>query len=174
LIVARISPLSPFAAAGLETGDILVEIEGNTISTPAELEFRLAALGVGREADMVYLRDGEPRFATVTLSAPPDTPPRDVRNLSGPSPLDGLRVANLNPAMAEELGLGLETEGVIILNASRDALRAGFRKGDLIVEVNEVEILSTAQLADIARRRTGEWRITIEREGRRGALKFRG
>jgi Do/DeqQ family serine protease len=174
LIIAQIHPLSPFAEAGLKTGDILIEIEGKAVSTPAELEFRLAALGVGREADLVYLRDGEPKFTAVTLNAPPATPARDVRDLTGPSPLAGLRVANLNPAMAEDLNLGLTTEGVIILNATRDALRAGFRKGDLIVAVNGADALRTADLAEIARRRAPEWSIEIERDGRRGVLSFRG
>jgi len=174
LIIARIHPLSPFATAGLDTGDILVEIEGNPISSSTELNFRLASLGVGREVNLVYLRDGEAKFAAVTLLAPPDSPSRDVRDLSGRSPLAGLRIANINPALTEELGLGQESEGVIVLNVASSARRLGFRKGDLIEKVNGEDVISTAQLENIVLRRAGEWNVGIMRNGKRGELNFRG
>ncbi len=174
LIIGGIHDLSPFAEAGIRTGDILVEIEGNPVSSTAELEFRLAALGIGREAEVAYIRAGELRSATVTLSAPPDTPARDVTDISSRTPLDGLRVANLNPALAEELGFGLKTDGVVVLNVARDARRAGYRPGDLILEVNGVAVESVAQLVGLAQTRAREWTILIEREGKRGALTFRG
>ena len=129
-------PRSPFAQAGLGRGDVLLSVGGQPVGTQAELDFRLAALGVGRAAGIVYLREGAERSAEITLVAAPERPPRDVRRLPGPTPMEGLEVANLNPALAAEIGAPATASGIIVLDLPRAAARAGFRKGDLIRAVN--------------------------------------
>ena len=55
------------------------------------------------------IRQGKPLTATVPLVAAVEDPPRDTRDLTGRQPLSGAKVANLSPAVAEELGI--EDEG---------------------------------------------------------------
>ncbi|MGM0584082.1 MAG: trypsin-like peptidase domain-containing protein [Pseudomonadota bacterium] len=172
LVIAEAHPRSPFAEAGLGRGDVLLSVGGRPVGTQAELDFRLAALGVGREAEIVYLREGEERRAGIELIAAPEQPPRDVRRLPGPTPMEGLKVANLNPALAAEIGAPATASGVVVLDLPRAAARAGFRKGDLIRAINGEPVADTAALERIARRAPERLEIAIERDGRRGALRF--
>ena len=91
LAISEVHPRSPFAQAGLARGDVLLSVDGRTVGAEPELAFRLSALGVGREAAVVWLSDGERREARLRLVAAPDEPARDLRRLPGPSPLGGLR-----------------------------------------------------------------------------------
>ncbi|SET69242.1 Do/DeqQ family serine protease [Oceanicella actignis] len=174
LLVERAHPLSPFAKAGLRRGDVIVRVAGGQVSSPAELEFRLAARGVGATAEVVWLRDGKRRKARLRLIAAPEEPPRDPHRLGGDGPLAGLEVINLNPAAAEEMGLPSTLEGVAVVGAPPGALALGFRPGDVILAVNGRKVATTRELERIAREPARGWRIDILRDGRAGALVFRG
>ena len=76
------------------------------------------------------MRKGQRLAVEVALRAAPQAGKDDVRNLSGAHPFDGARVANILPAVADELGLE-EQEGVVILSVRPDstAARIGFQPG---------------------------------------------
>ena len=109
------------------------------------------------------------------LLAPPEEPPRDIRALSGNHPLAGLTVGNLSPAFAEELGLDPNKTGVIVLKADRGpAARLGLRPADMIVRIGERVIDTTATLAEVMSRPRREWRITVDRAGRKLSVVVQG
>ena len=137
-----------------------------------ELEFRLSALGVGRVAEVAWLSGGARRTAEVRMAAAPDEPARDLRRLPGPSPLGGLEVSNLNPAVARETGLPDDAEGVVVLDVAGEAVRAGFRPGDRILAINGADIADTAALEAIAERPPRSLELVVERGGRRGQMRF--
>ena len=166
--------LSPFRAAGLKRGDVVLTIEGQRVDSPQELDFRLAALGVNRKAAVSYLRGGEAREARLELLPPPAEPAPDALRIGASGPFRGLVVANLSPALAQRVGGGVADEGVVVLDAGPVARRNGWRAGDLIRAVNGREVRSSRDVADWAGKRQSRWEILIERDGRRGALRFRG
>jgi S1-C subfamily serine protease len=172
LVIAQAHPRSPFAASGLRRGDVILAVDGQPVNSEAELDFRLAALGAGKRAEIRYLREGRARAASIALAPAPEDPPRDPRTLPGPTPMEGLTVANLNPALGEEIGAPLDAEGVVVLEAPAGAARAGFRRGDLILAVNGAAIPDTETLARLARRPPDRLEIEIARDGRRGVLRF--
>lgn len=75
--IADIHPKSPLKAAGLMVADVIVAFEGQPVGSIEELFFRMAAVGVGGEAEVTYVRRGERRTARMALSPPP---PELVRN----------------------------------------------------------------------------------------------
>ena len=92
--------------------------------------------GVGGSAELGVVRKGQPVKATITLVAPIEDPPRDARDLTGRHPLAGCKVANLSPAVAQEVGMEDDTrEGVVVLEVSGPlrAARFGVRRGDIVV-----------------------------------------
>ncbi len=84
------------------------------------------------------IRKGQKLKTNVTLVAPVEDPPRDARKLAGHHPLSGAKVANLSPAVAQELGLDEEGTGVVVLEveAQTPAQRLGVQRGDIIVGIN--------------------------------------
>ena len=104
VLVKDVVPGGPAAKAGVESGDVILAVEGHEIDDPDELRFRLATLRADTPVQLTLWRDGKSRDATAMLAVPPDMPAREVTELDGPQPLAGATVANLNPAFDEELG----------------------------------------------------------------------
>ena len=84
------------------------------------------------------------------------------------SPLQGLRVANLSPDLADSLTINMLETGVIVMDVKRNSTsnRFGFRRLDIILEINGVKIESVEVIKKILNRNYKEWRITIKREGK--------
>ena len=74
------------------------------------------------------------------MVAAPETVERDETLIEGRSPLAGLVAANISPAVADEAGLPSTAKGVVALKVGAGPARRYFRPGDIILEVNGVEI----------------------------------
>jgi len=105
--------------------------------------------------------------ASVPLVAAIENPPRDTRDLSGRHPLAGAQVANLSPAVAEELGLEEQGSGVVVLDVAPNtpAARFRFKRGDIVVGLNDVRITSVEVLVTALGREPSGWRLSFRREG---------
>ena len=166
-MVAEVPQGSPAAKAGLRPGDVIMAVEGKQIADPRAFKYRFVTKGVGGKVVLDIVRDGRPRRIDVALETAPENPPRNTQVLAGLHPFDGAEIANLSPAFAEELSMQ-ETQGVVVTKVPRrsTARSIGLRKGDIIHEINGVEILSVRQLADLVNRPARLWRLSILRKGR--------
>ncbi len=84
---------------------------------------------------------------TIPLEVAPDTNREEI-TISARSPFQGARVANISPAVAEELRLDGNAEGVVVVEFEDGAPAAsvGFQKGDIILAVNNQKIAKTGDL----------------------------
>jgi S1-C subfamily serine protease len=64
------------------------------------------------------------------------------------TPLPGLVVLNVNPAVLVEFNLPLTTSGVIVEAPGPFAARFGMQPGDVILAINGAAIETTAQVSD--------------------------
>ena len=113
------------------------------------------------------MRRGEQIRLAVTVAPPPENPPRNLTLIEGTNPFAGATVGNLSPAFAAELGLDATARGVIVLKVVRRTPAARFlRRGDVIVEVNGVQVDLVSTLQGLAARRTGRWLVKLRRGGR--------
>ncbi|MFN0263906.1 DegQ family serine endoprotease [Tepidamorphus sp. 3E244] len=176
VLVSRLSDKGPAARAGLAVGDVITEVDGREIADPASFSYRLATKGIGQTSQLTIIRNGKAGTLPIELAIAPEDPPRDVRIIRGSSPLLGLKVANLSPALSEEIGLDDRDKGVVVVDVARNAPagRAGFRPGDILLSINEEEIDTTAELEKLAGSSTRLWRIRVERGGRVSQLVFGG
>ncbi len=151
LLVTAVVPGSPGARAGIRIGDVLRAVDGKEVVDGGQLRYSLATEGVGRTLDVLLVRGGTERAVQVTLAPPPETPPRQITPITGRSILAGVTVANLSPAYAQELGVGLPEQGVVVVEiaGAAPAARLGFLKpGDLIEAVGGQP---TRTVADVVR-----------------------
>jgi S1-C subfamily serine protease len=109
----------------------------------------------------------------VNLIAPPDSPARNTKTLGGNDVLPGLTVARINPAVIEELGLPVNSEGIVVLDPGRWGARAGLRTGDIITEINGRVIERPAQVAKTLAQAAPRIAITAIRGSQRIQLRFR-
>ena len=168
VIVASLHGRGPAAQAGLQIGDVITEVDGHEVADPNAFRYRLATRGVGGTVDLSVLREEELRTVQLPLEPAPEDPPRDIRDLDGPSPFAGARVANLSPALVEELSLRGDPDGVIVVAVDRGspAHHVNLQPGDIVHQVNGVQIDSTQRLEAETRSPRRAWELVIERDGR--------
>ncbi len=168
VIVNSVYEGGPGDNAGIKVGDVLTAVNGREILDAENLRYRLATLVVGEVADVELYRDGDKRTVIVNLVKPPENPSRDETELSDQLlPFGGATVANVNPALAEELGIELE-DGVIVLRLKRRsfARQAGLAPGDLILKINGEDIKTVDDLSAVLARGGRQWAFSIKRGGR--------
>jgi Do/DeqQ family serine protease len=163
-VVARVSDKGPAAAAGLQAGDVIVHIDGFEVADARSAQYRLTTRGIGSTVKVDVLRKGQPYTLELNLVAAPAPGRDDVRNLAGQHPLDGARVSNILPAVADELGLD-EAEGVVVLSVRRSstAARYGFLPGDIIVQVGQAPISTVTELEELLAKRQRVWLVAVRR-----------
>lgn len=173
VLVSELHPQSPFAAAGLQVGDVILSLGGEPTNTPQEVMFRLSALGVGADAELIWLRDGAEQRAMMRLAPAPDDPPRDQTTVVEDVSLRGLTVVQINPAVMEELNLPMQAEGVAVVQAEDLAERAGFQPGDVVLGINGVPVTMPADVVALAEMEARVWVIDLIRGGQPLRLRFR-
>ncbi len=167
VILKEVGAGGPAERAGIRVGDIIVAVNGREVIDGEGLRFRIATLSIGAVADFTIVRGGRRRTLRVTLAAPPEDPPRRVSKLRGPHPLSGATVANLSPALNEELGVSTGLTGVIVLDVAQGTTAAyvKLRKGDILLSINDREVRRVAGLKRILSARPRTWRISLRRGG---------
>ena len=174
-LVANVAAGGPAAGAGIKTGDLIVSVDGTAVDDPNSFDYRFATKPLGGNAQIGLLRDGRDVTAAVALQTAPETPREEVA-IRAHSPFAGATVANLSPALAEELHLDSQRRGVVIVGVAdgSDAQSIGFQKGDVVVSVNNQKIDKPADLDRITRAGGRTWRITIDRGGQQISVMFSG
>ncbi|MGE0240102.1 MAG: DegQ family serine endoprotease [Parvibaculaceae bacterium] len=165
-LIAGLHPKSPLAVAGLKRGDVILGIDGKPVENAKELSYRVATAQVGSSAIVEYQRGTERRETRIKLIAAPETTARDETLMKGNTPFTGLVVANLSPAVADELGLPSASTGVVASAIKGGPARRIFRKGDVILEVNGVVIDSVDTLNEAIKKGDGFWQFAVNRSGR--------
>jgi Do/DeqQ family serine protease len=165
-LVASVTPSSPAARAGLKSGDLILAVDDQTVDDPNAFDYRFATKPLGGTAQLGLLRAGKETRVAVALQTAPESP-RDEVAVKTRSPFLGATVANLSPALAEQLRLDTAAEGVVVTVVADGSTAAavGFQPGDIIVSVNDESIAKTRDLERVAKQTSRVWRVTIVRGG---------
>ena len=173
VVLLDLHPASPLAQAGMQRGDVIMSVDGGEVNSAPEMLFRLAARGIGAQASLLTRRGTDMREVMIDLIAPPESPPRDTRQIAGRTALAGLTVMRINPAVIAEFGLSPEAQGVLVAVARDMAARVGLQPGDIVLAINGEQVDGTADVARLARAQTRTWVIDLVRDGRQISLRFR-
>lgn len=151
VILADVMPRSQAARAGLRPGDLVLTVDGKVMENGRQLQVTLYRRFVGDVVTLEVLRDGETikfpiamteRHDAVDLSSAAD--PRDhlVSRL-------GMLGVNLNPQMADMLGVQRVSSGVVVASTvvgAIDARDGGLAAGDVIYSVNKTPVQNLSAL----------------------------
>lgn len=146
--VAMVEPGGPADKAGVKVGDIILKFNGKDIDRSSDLPRLVGGSAIGSRATVTVWRRGSQIDLPVTIvelqeeksptaKATPKKPAPD----QAPNAL-GLHVSDLSAAQKRDL----KTEaGVLVEFAEGRAASAGIRQGDVILQMNNVEITSAGQ-----------------------------
>ncbi|MFY0595541.1 MAG: trypsin-like peptidase domain-containing protein [Cognatishimia sp.] len=173
ILISALHPESPFLAAGIAPGDVILAVDGNPITNGAEMIFRMSVAGLGGTAEISGILGGEPATRDVALIAPPEVPSRETVQTSESTVLPGVVVSNINPALTAELGLPLKSEGVVVHGLGDFGARVGLRLGDVLLAIDETQIESPTDVEEALRQASRRVSMLVERGSRRVTLRFR-
>jgi serine protease Do len=110
VLISQVFPGSPAAQAGLVKGDVLLSIDGFAVSDPNAMRYRVVTHKVGDSASIRYWRNGATKDTTTRIALPPDQG-REEGVVAGENPMQGARIANITPALADEMQLDMMAKG---------------------------------------------------------------
>jgi serine protease Do len=138
-LLGDVDPKGPAGRAGLERGDIVLELNGQPITETSDFRLKIAMTPPGTTVRLKISRNGIERTLPVVLGELPVKEQSSATAQGAPNPaLEGLDVQELTPQIASQLGLPPQTRGVVVtgVQPGSGAEEAGLRRGDVIQEVN--------------------------------------
>ena len=181
VLVQSVVDESPFGAAGIRPGDVVLEIGGHPVNAPAELGFRLSLQELGAAVPVTFHRAGDRQTVSVEMRAAvraEETLDGGPVKVTGLGPFDGVVLQEIGPALRDRLGLPADRGGVIVLALDDPRQVRNFQPGDIVAEINGTQIatmedfkaVTEAALADGKR----SWKVVLNRRGGLVYLTWRG
>jgi serine protease Do len=163
-LVSGVESGGPAAQAGIETGDVIVEYDGEKVAESNQLPIMVARTDVGKQVKILVLRDKRQLPLTVKVG---ELKEEQVVAKAPQAGKLGLTVQDLTPQLAERLGLK-ESRGVVItaVDPQSAAGAAGLRPGDLVLEANRKPIKDAAEFSKVVdAAKPGESLLFLVRRG---------
>ena len=144
-LVGDVSPDSPAAKAGLQRGDIVLQLNGTPVKGPDDLSLRISEMAPGSVAHLQVYRNGKTQEMDVTLGEFPENGKTGEPTPGAPAALKGLQVQNLDASLRQQLGLPPGATGVVVTSVDPNsaAAAADIQQGDVIQEVNHKPVHNT-------------------------------
>ncbi len=158
VLINEVFDKDPAAAAGIKPGDILTRIDGTVIDTPNRLTRVVAGLVPGSTAKVEIVRDQQRLVLDVALIERRDHAVITSLPQTRTEVKLGLDVQDLTPGLADKFKLR-ESRGALISKVEPGSLAQseGLHEGDLIKEVNRVDIGSVGEFSSaVSKVRRGE------------------
>ena len=160
VVVVDVQGGSSAEQAGLEPGDVIVQMDGNPIMSVADFSAQAAVMFIGDEVEVRYVRQGEQRKTTLRIVADQQ---QAIAGKSLAPWLRGVQLQNLREDGEIMPGAGVVATEV---NARSPAYGFGLRAGDVIVAANRVVVEDIAGLREAVRRDARQLLLRIFRNGR--------
>ncbi len=164
VIVSQVQGGSAAEQAGLKRGDVILALNGDVVSDPNSFRNQIAGTPPGRTVTLRIWRDGSEQELRPTLGefVPEERPASSTEEGSPESGKSddgrlGLAVQPLTPALARQLEISADTQGLVVVEVDPvgPAADAGIQRGDVIEQVNQQSVRSVADL-----------RAAVERSGK--------
>ncbi len=180
--VTRIAPDSPAEKAGIKTGDVVMQYNGERVEGMDQFSRMVGETPAGREVKIGIIRNGAPLTITAKIGSrpaingqlilpPPSTDPSGFHfpdmphsRMTWRSATLGVEAETLEGQLAEFFGV---KEGVLIraVNQGSPADRAGLKAGDVIVRVDDAKVATPADVfAHLRARRGGSASVAVVRD----------
>ncbi len=157
-LVRNVESGGPADKAGVEAGDIITRFDGKTFDKSNELPRIVGATKPGSKVSLSVWRKGASKELTITVAeiepdklaaAPgkPATPPQPVPPVATAANSLGLAVSDLSEERRTQLKV---KNGVVVETVDGPGARSGIRPGDVLLALNNQDITSAKQFAEMA------------------------
>jgi Do/DeqQ family serine protease len=150
ILINSVSAGGPAEKAGVQRGDVILQLDGKDVNDPNQLRNEVAAHSPGSDVTLTISRNGNQQQVRAKLGTLTQQTAENAQGGAegGSGGKLGIGVAPLTPELASQLGLRSGTQGLVVssVDPSGPAAQAGLREGDVIQEVNRQPVRSTDDL----------------------------
>jgi len=168
-LVSDVSPNSPAQKAGLQSGDVILSMNGAPILESNQLRMSISMMGTSQAMKMQIFRDGKTQDVTAETAEMPGKKVERASTERGDSTgaLEGVSVESLNPEMAQQAGVAPNTKGVVVtgVDPASAAASSGLKEGDVIQEVNHNKVSNSDEFAGAIQKSKGDSLLLVNRGG---------
>lgn len=168
----------PAAKAGIKAGDVVVSVDGKSVTPDQTLSYIVANIAPGKKIPIELVRNGKRQTVQAVVEKRP-TPDamaaafgQPESNFEEEDPEQdevaaqqalGIAVQNLTPTIAEQVGVEPGQKGVIIAAVDRnsDAARKSLARGEIIVQANGKAVTSSDDLEAIVKAASSDGRGAV-------------
>jgi serine protease Do len=167
VVVQRVAPGGPGAAAGIRDGDRIREAGGHRVRNFLDWEGAELDLGIGDTLRVVVQRDDTSRQVLLRTA---ELPSEQARRVS----FRDLELVTVTPAIQAERQLR-SPRGALVVAAGPETQRVlGLQPGDVILQINNIPITSAEQVRKVISYFQGrsQMRLYFDRHGQMGYADF--
>jgi len=135
-VISSVLEGSPAEKAGLQPGDVVVEIDGRAVRHAGDVRNHIGLRRVGEKVKFEVVRNGKRRSFTVEVAQPRET---SAGRPDAVNPrLEGVTLSDIDP----DHPLYGRTQGVVVVDIETGtrAWQGGLREGDVITSVNRQDV----------------------------------
>ena len=161
-LVSSVEKGTPASKAGLQSGDVILAVNGRAVEQASDLARAIAETRPGTKVDLRVWRKGSTRDISASVSEAPSETLAQASGTQGAG--QGKLGLAVRPASREERQQ-LGTDGAVVVeNATGPAARAGIRPEDAILAVNGQPLKDVDQLRKLVDSARGSVALLIQRE----------
>ncbi len=148
VLIGDVDPDSPAGKAGLQSGDIVLEYDGEPVTKADDLRMRVAGTKPGEEVELEIWRDGKRRTVEVEIGELENETLAEDHPAAQLDQGVGMIARTLTPEISQQLGLEGDVKGAVVTEVEPfgPAADAGIRQGDVIVQVQNAPVRSVEDL----------------------------
>ncbi len=171
--VSEVVPDSPANKAGIQDGDIIIEIDDEKVTRASQVFTIVSMTDVGKTLTIKYLRDGKLKTARVKIEEREDggtkTDGNNTQNGTSINPSNwlGINVGPMTKEIAKKINARENEKGVVVMAVSRNskAYSAGLKQGDIIKGINGKSINNMKDFEELLSKskNTDSFTITLKR-----------
>lgn len=163
-LVASVAPNSAAAAAGLKSGDVITEVNGQPVVRSGELSSQIGLAAPGERVKLKVWRDHAPRDIEARLASA-DADKIETAEATGGQAQPGQLGLGLRPLTREERQAAGIEQGMVIENVAGAAERAGIEPGDVLLAINGKPVQSIDQVKSLLQGKPKSVALLVQREG---------
>jgi serine protease Do len=153
-LVAEPQANGPAAKAGIESGDVITAVNGETVKDARELARTIGALAPGKAVKLNVLHKGQDKVINLTLGQLPNSQEAkaDTDNSDKSAPTRGTDVPKLGLTLAPANSVaGAGKDGVVVteVDPKSAAAERGFKEGDVILEVAGKTVANADEVREV-------------------------
>ena len=159
-LIGTVEKGSPAAKAGLESGDIILGVNGTDINSANELPVIIANMPPGETAKLQIWRKGNTRQVDVQVGTLNSEKLASNEGSGADKGRLGVAVRELTP---EERRQADTKGGVVVQNVAGAAAKAGIEPGDIVLSINGEPVTKTEQLRALVAKAGKHIAVLVER-----------